>query len=129
MRDNLSDYITEKLQQSAEPEVVLSGRQWIDSLYNYTKNGEDYDFTLLQFKSTGCTLCKEMEPEMELIKKDPGQKVKVAVLNVMNSNSQNVMKYFGVSAVPVILILNKEGNEAFRKYGFISAEELRLHFN
>jgi thioredoxin-related protein len=42
----------------------------------------------------------------------------------MNVNSQNVMKYFGISAVPTHLILDKEGNEIFRKYGFIPADEL-----
>jgi thioredoxin-related protein len=60
-----------------------------------------------------------MEPELEKIKKASSQKVNVTVLNVMNVNSQNVMKYFGISAVPTHLILDKQGNEIFRKYGFI----------
>jgi thioredoxin 1 len=42
----------------------------------------------------------------------------------MNANSQNVMKYFGISAVPTQLLLDSEGNEFFRNYGFIAAEDL-----
>lgn len=128
LKDNLNEFISEKIQESAGSKIVLSGQQWVDSLFNYTKNRKDFEFTLLQFKSTGCTVCKEMEPELELVKKNPNLKVNVAVLNVMNPNSMNVMKYFGISAVPTHLILDKEGNETFRNYGFISAEELNRNF-
>jgi thioredoxin 1 len=34
------------------------------------------------------------------------------------------MKYYGISAVPMQILLDKQGNEFFRHYGFISAEEL-----
>lgn len=113
------------MQVSAGNEVVLSGQQWVDSLLNYTKNGEDFEYTLLQFKSSGCTTCKQMEPELKKVKNTTGKKVNVMVINVMNLNSQNVMKYFGISTVPTHLILDKKGKEIFRKYGFISADNLK----
>lgn len=125
MKDNLNDFISQKMQESAGAEVILSGEQWVDSLFNYTKNGQDFEYTLLQFRSTGCTICKEMEPELEKIKTTSDKKVNISVLNIMNANSQNVMKYFGISAVPTHLILDKQGKEIFRKYGFISAQALQ----
>lgn len=124
LKDNLNDFISRKMQESAGTEIVLSGEQWVDSLFNYTKNGEDFEFTLLLFRSSGCTICKQMEPELEKIKNASAKKVNVTVLNVMNVNSLNVMKYFGISAVPTHLILDNQGNEIFRKYGFVPAEEL-----
>jgi thioredoxin-related protein len=124
MKDDLNDFISQKMQESADSEVVLSGEQWVDSLFNYTQNDENFEYTLLQFKSTGCTICKQMKPELEKVKQIPDEKINVVVLNVMNANSQNVMKYFGISAVPTHLILDKQGKEIFRKYGFISAEDL-----
>ncbi|HDR52793.1 MAG TPA: hypothetical protein ENN90_14440 [Mariniphaga anaerophila] len=123
-KDSLNNFISEKMRESAGAEVVLSGEQWVDSLFNYTKNSEDFEFTLLQFKSGNCSVCTQMEPELEKIKNAPGKKINVTVLNVMNVNSQNVMKYFGISAVPTHLILDKQGTEIFRKYGFVPAEEL-----
>lgn len=126
LKNNLNDFISKKMQESASAEVVLSGEQWVDSLFNYTKNDQDFEFTLLQFKSGNCTICKQMEPELEKVKNTSGKKINVTVLNVMNENSQNVMKYFGISAVPTHLILDKKGNEIFRKYGFVPAEELLL---
>jgi thiol-disulfide isomerase/thioredoxin len=128
LKDHLNDYIAQKIQDSSGVETKLSGEQWVDSLFNYTKNKEDYEFTLLQFKSTGCTLCKQMEPELESLKNDRNYKVNVAVLNVLNPNSQQVIKYMGISAVPTHVILNNEGKEIFRNYGFISADELKMHF-
>ncbi len=129
LKENLNNLISEKLQESARSEYVLSGKHWVDSLFNYTNNKKDFEFTLLQFKSTGCNICKQMEPELEMVKRIPGLKVNVAVLNVMNPNSLNVMNYFGISAVPTHLILDKNGNEKFRKYGFISAEKLVQNFH
>jgi thioredoxin-related protein len=123
-KDSLNNFISEKMRESAGTEVILSGEQWVDSLFNYTENEENFEYTLLQFKSSGCTICKEMEPELEKIKSTSGIKINVTVLNVMNVNSQNVVKYFGISAVPTHLILDKQGNEIFRKYGFVPAEEL-----
>jgi thioredoxin-related protein len=124
MKDHLNNLISKKMRESNQSGEIISGEQWVDSLFNYTKNGENFDYTLLQFKSTGCTICKQMEPELEKIKNTSGKKVNVTILNVMNVNSQNVMKYFGISAVPIHLILDKQGNETFRKYGFIPSEEL-----
>ena len=49
----------------------------------------------------------------------------VVVIQIMNPDSQEMMKYFGISAVPTHLILDKNGNEFFRKYGFIAASELK----
>jgi thiol-disulfide isomerase/thioredoxin len=125
LKDNLNDFISEKMIESAGHKSLLTGQQWVDSLFNYTKNKNDFDFTLIQFKSSGCTLCKQMEPELETLKKDRAARVNVAVMNIMNPNSQQVMKHFGIASVPTHLILDKEGKEIFRKYGFIPASELK----
>jgi membrane-associated PAP2 superfamily phosphatase len=58
MKENLNELISEKMRESAGTHVVLSGEQWVDSLFNYTDNGEDFEYTLLQFKSNGCTICR-----------------------------------------------------------------------
>lgn len=124
LKDNLNNFISKKMRDSNQSRKVLSGEQWVDSLFNYTQNGKNFEYTLLQFKSTGCAICKQMEGELEKVRDASGKKVNVTVLNVMNANSQNVMKYLGISAVPTHLILDKQGNEIFREYGFVSAKDL-----
>ena len=123
-KGRINGIISQKMKYDAGEEVILSGKTWVDSLFNYNRNGKGYQYTLLEFKSTGCTICKQMEPELEKVRNFRKVKIQVEVLNVMNPNSQNVMKYFGISAVPTQLILDKQGNELFRNYGFISAEKL-----
>ena len=123
-KDNLNDYISAKMRESGSSEVRITGKMWVDSLFNYDKNGKDFQYTLLEFKSNGCTICKQMEPELDKIRSTFETEVNVVILNIMNQNSLNVMKYFGISAVPTQLLLDKSGNELFRNYGFISANEL-----
>lgn len=124
MRGNLYNFISKKMQDSAGNELILSGEKWVESSFNYKKNKKDFQFTLLEFKSTGCTICKSMESELDNISNSQDKKVNVVILNIMNPNSQDKMKYFGISAVPIHILLNNEGKELFRNYGFISAEEI-----
>jgi len=125
LKDNLNDYLSEKMRETSGSEVNVSGKMWVDSLFNYTKNGKDFQFTLLEFKSNSCSICKRMEPELEKIRQTSDEKINVMVLNIMNQNSLNVMKYFGISAVPAQLLLDKNGKEFFRNYGYIPAEDLK----
>ena len=124
-KDKMNDFISVKMKEQAGSEVVLSGEAWVDSLFNYEKNREPYHYSLLEFKSAGCTVCKQMEAELEKIRQSEENRVNVVVINIMNRNSQNLMKYFGISAVPTQIILDKTGNEIFRNYGFITAEKLK----
>ena len=125
LKDNINDYLSQKMRETSGSEVKISGEMWVDSLFNYTKNGKDFQFTLLEFKSNSCSICKRMEPELEKIRQTSDEKINVMVLNIMNQNSLNVMKYFGISAVPAQLLLDKNGKEFFRNYGYIPAEDLK----
>ena len=125
-KNDLNHLISEKMKQQAGTDEVLSGKTWVDSLFNYSKNRQDFKYSLLEFKSSGCAICKKMEPELEKVRNAREKKINVVVLNVMNPNSQNVMTYFGISAVPTQILLDHHGEEVFRNYGFISAENIIL---
>jgi thioredoxin 1 len=124
-KDKLNSYLSDKMRETASEEINITGEMWVDSLFNYNRNGKDFDFTLLEFKSNNCSICKQMEPELEKMRRLPNQKINVVVLNVMNRNSLNVMKFFGISAVPTQLLLDKNGDEFFRNYGYIPAGDLK----
>ena len=40
----------------------------ISRKYNYVKNGGSYDYTFLEFGSTGCHVCRQMEKVMEEVR-------------------------------------------------------------
>jgi thioredoxin 1 len=66
-----------------------------------------------------------MEPVLEEIRNLEKPKVNVVFLNIMQPENLLMMKYYGISAIPMQIILDKQGREFYRHYGFISADELR----
>ena len=128
-RNTLNNFISQKMKEQSGTENKLVVEKLIDSKYNYTKNNQNYDFTLIEFGSTGCTICKQMEPVLEEIRKTEKPKVNVVFLNIMHPENLSMMKYFGISAVPMQILLDKSGKEFYRHYGFISAEELIRKFS
>lgn len=125
MKDDLNGYISQQVQDQTTAEEKFNAEKYVHTHFDYIANKEDFEFTILEFKSAGCTICKQMEPEMETIRNWGETKVNVVVIQILNPDSQEMMKYFGIAAVPTHLILDKSGKEFFRKYGFIPAGELK----
>jgi thioredoxin 1 len=65
-----------------------------------------------------------MEPVLEEIRNLEKPKVNVVFLNIMQPENLPIMKYYGISAIPMQIILNKQGTEFYRHYGFITAIDL-----
>lgn len=124
MKDSMNRYISGLMKLDTTSDIEIYGKSMVDSLYNYSKNGQTYEITLLEFGSTGCVICKKMEPVLEEIRSSEKIKTNVVFLHIMKQENLPLMKYYGISAVPMQILLDKEGNEFFRNYGFISAEEI-----
>ena len=123
-RTKMNDFISKNMKEQTTTVDSISVARLIDSNYNYTKNNQNYNFTLLEFGSTGCTVCKQMQPVLEEVRLLENPKVNVVFLNIMLPENLAMMKYFGISAVPMQILLDKQGKEFFRHYGFISTDDL-----
>jgi len=123
-RTTLNKFISKKMKEQVGAETTLSVEKQIDTKYNYLQNKQNFEFTLIEFGSTGCTVCKQMEPVLEEMRNSEKPKVNVVFLNIMHPENLSMMKYFGISAVPMQILLDKSGKEFFRHYGFISVEKL-----
>ena len=123
-KDKIYDLISKGMQGQSTETEHFNAEKYVRDHFNYAENRQDYQFTLLEFKSTGCTICKQMEPILEELKNWNAAKVNVLVVQIMNPDSQEMMKYFGISAVPTHVLLDVNGSEIFRKYGFIPLHEL-----
>ena len=110
-KNSLNNFISKKMKEQTTTVDSISVARLINSKYNYTKNGENFDFTLLEFGSTGCTVCKQMEPVLEKIRNSENPKVNVFFLNIMHPENLSQMKYFGISAVPMQILLDNQGRE------------------
>ena len=125
-KESLNDYISKKMTKSENPKITAYADKLIDSKYNYSKNDQDYDFTLFEFGSNNCIPCKQLEPVLEEIRNSTIVKVNVVFMNTMKPENLIFMKYYGISAQPVLILLDKEGKEIFRHYGFISTNDLTV---
>ena len=123
-KDKIYDLIARGIQKQSTETEHFNAEKYVRYHFNYAENKQDFQFTLLEFKSTGCTICKQMEPILQELKNWDAAKVNVLVIQIMNPDSQEMMKYFGISAVPTHVLLDVNGSEIFRKYGFIPLSEL-----
>ncbi len=124
LKDQLNQHLSEMMKLQASPETIVTGNALIDSLYNYSENGLNYEITFLEFGATGCSACKRMEGVMEEIREKYPEKINVVFLNVLKPESQNLMKLFGIATIPTQVLLDKTGKEYFRHTGYLSTEEL-----
>lgn len=123
-KDKLNGFISKNLAKELESGKIQSTEEFIESNFNYDQNGENYEFTLLEFGSTGCVVCKQMEVVLDEIKKSKLIKINVVFLHTMDPENQDLIKYFGISAIPMQVLLDKNGKTFFKNYGFISANEI-----
>lgn len=107
-KDTMADYITKN--------------------YDYSQNGESYQYTFLEFGSAGCYACRQMEGVMEEIKSKYEGKVKVVFVNLTKKENRMLSDFFGIATIPTQVLLNKNGKEFFRHNGYYSADELSIHF-
>ena len=128
MKGKLNNLISQKMKQEVSAENALTAEEQIQSRFNYIKNGQNFDFTFLEFSSTDCAICKQMEPVLEQVRTSKNVKVNVVFLHIMKPENLDLMKYYGISAMPMQILLDNQGNEFFRHYGFISTSELESRF-
>jgi len=127
-KDKLNNYISREMQKQTEADLRSDVEEFIKKNYNYINNEQEIDFTLLEFSSRGCVMCKQMETVLEEIKASKKAKVNVAFLHIMKAENQDLMKYYGISAVPMQILLDKTGKEFFRHYGVITTADLENKF-
>lgn len=76
---------------------------------------------LLDFKASWCAPCRIMAPAVEELKKELKGKVEVVEIDV-DEKPDEAAKY-GVMSIPTFVVI-KDGQEAGRKIGMISKEDL-----
>jgi len=123
-KNKVYDFISEKMEEHVNTETTVTAKEFINTNYNYSNNDLNYEFTLLEFGSTGCKICKQMEGELNKIRRSKSKNINVVFLNTTYHENQILVTYYGIAAIPMQVLLDKNGNEIFKHYGFISAEDL-----
>jgi len=127
-RGSMNTLISKKMKEQAGESIQKSIEMYVDSAYNYQNNKEEYEITFLEFGAIGCSACRKMEKVMEDVKLAYPKKIKVQFLNVLLPANQDMMKYFGVAAIPTQVLLDATGKEAFMHTGYFSFDDLNKEF-
>lgn len=125
LKDQMNNYLTVEIKSQAETSAQNSIYAVVDSLYNYHSNNQSYQTTLLEFGAKGCIACRKMEFVLEEVRKEYPEKVNVIFLNILYTESQEMMKYYGIAAIPTQILLDQRGKEYFRHTGYYSFKDLR----
>ena len=127
-KGKLEQYVSGVIKsQNNTGSLELSGRL-IDSLYNHQKNGSTYRLTFLEFGAKGCVACRKMEFVLDEVRQEYPGKVKVVFLNILEPQNQDLMKYYGIVAIPTQVLLDDTGEEYFKHTGYCPSEDLRKVF-
>jgi thiol-disulfide isomerase/thioredoxin len=127
-KGSMNNLISKKMKEQAGETINKSMAMYVDSACNYQHNSEGYQITFLEFGATGCSSCRMMEKVMEEVRSKYPSKIKVKFLNVLLPENQDMMKYFGIAAIPTQVLLDVSGKEVFRHTGYLSYDDLNLEF-
>lgn len=127
-RDDLSGYVSKNMtfRLSLDDKEMVGKR--ISKLYDYFRNGQGYEYTFLEFGSTGCNSCRQMEAVMEAVRSRFPGKVKVVFVNVTEKGNGQMADFYGVATIPTQVLLDRSGQEFYRHSGYISADDLSRYF-
>lgn len=103
-------------------------KDWVDQLYNYSKQSTSFKMTFLEFGSTNCRECKNMEKVMEQVKENHKDSVNVVFYNVRKKENKKMVDFFKINIIPVQVLLDRNGVEYFRHEGFLDYKDLITHF-
>ena len=126
---NMRNQVSSAIKSQLDPGLQSILSEYVDSTFNYSANGSKYRLTFLEFGTTGCVACKKMEKVMQEVKLQFPEKVNVVFFNVAFKENLNMMKFFGVSAIPTQILLDKSGKEYFRHTGYFSLSEISKEFD
>ena len=91
---DIATYISQSKIEQLSTNTKKSISDSIAQKYNYHHNGGTYDYTFIEFGSTGCHSCRQMEEVMEKIKTEYKGKVNVVFINLMEPESKRFPKYY-----------------------------------
>lgn len=127
-RDNMIEYISESRASQISDSVKSDVAGKISEEFDYGRNGLNYSCTFLEFGSTGCSACRQMQAVMETVRSEYPEKVNVVFINTADAGNMDIADYYGIVTIPTQVLLDRSGKEYYRHSGYISAEELSVHF-
>ena len=127
-RDKMVNYISASMTEQMTTDDMEKVRSFVKEQYDYGKNGKGYRYTFLEFGSTGCNACRQMEGVMEEIKSKFPDTVNVVFINVMEKENKAIVDYYGIATIPTQILLDRQGKAFYRHSEYLSADDTSIKF-
>ena len=127
-KGKMNDLASNIMREQGSPEMQSNVALNIDTAYNYIQNRKPYRYTFLEFGARGCVACKRMKKVMDKVRENYPVSVQVQFIDVLLPVNQDIMKFFGIVAIPTQVLLDSTGKEYFRHTGFYSYQNLKMKF-
>ena len=83
----------------------------------------------LQLSSSGCVTCRKMKPEVAKAISVFNEKSPVTIINIDVDSHSSLASQYAVSGVPTQVVIDKNGQEAFRNMGYMSFDNIKSVIN
>jgi thioredoxin 1 len=80
--------------------------------------------TFVELGSVNCVPCRMMQPVMQDIEREYGDRVKVVFHDVWTKEGEPYGRQYKIQAIPTQVFLDGNGREFYRHMGFFSKEEI-----
>lgn len=127
-REDMIKYISNSMTSQMSENEKTTMSDTISKLYDYKENGKSFNYTFLEFGSTGCNACRQMESVMQTISSKYPNEVNVVFINVAQKVNKSIVNYYGIATIPTQILLDKRGKEFYRHNGYLSTDELIEYF-
>ncbi len=114
--DDLSDAIANNFQSTDTPKKYKQ--------YNLTSDGTNYIGTLLEFGATNCSACRKMEYVLKEIRTEYADELNIKFINTNKKEVLILGKKFGILAIPMQVLMNKQGELVYKHIVYISTDDL-----
>jgi thioredoxin len=104
-----------------ETSIVSTNQSNGMSLVDYTKLTKSYKKVLIDFYAEWCAPCKKMKPYLDEIANDMKDQVKV--IRIDADQNKTLMQELKIDGLPVLVLYNN-GNQTWRKDGFVEKAEV-----
>ncbi len=82
---------------------------------------------MVEFGADWCPPCRQMKPIVESLKKEYDGKVDIVYIDT--DQYKDIARDYKISAIPVQLFFDTDGNQVFRHVGFFPEEKIKLQFS
>ncbi|MFH2142726.1 MAG: thioredoxin family protein [Bacteroidota bacterium] len=123
-KESLLNFTSGIIQSDSQNYLNNQYAEFFKNEFNQIRNKTGLNGTVIKFGTENCVACREMSKVISELDEFYNE-IQVVKIDILSDEGNKYIGFYGISAIPVLLILDNTGNEIFRCNGYISFEDIR----